>query len=50
MMQNIDKKFKDRSSNMERRLQDHIAVVQKMTNKLVTLERQQAKGSNPFSV
>lgn len=45
-MQNMDK-IKDHNSDMDKRFHDQNVVMQKMNNKLVTLERQQAQGSRP---
>ena len=47
LMQNVDK-IKDYNFDMDKRFHGHTSVVQKMNNKLVTLERQQAQGNRPF--
>ena len=42
-MQNIDKKLQ----GQENKLEDSFSVIQKMSNKVVTLERQQAEKNKP---
>ena len=47
-MQNIDKRLQDQGKKVEdqgKKLENSFSVMQKVNNKVVTLERQQAQGS-----
>lgn len=44
LMQNIDKKLQDQ----EKKIEENLSMVQKISNKVVTFERKQAQNSGPF--
>lgn len=44
MMQNIDKKLQDQ----EKRMEDNTTAMQKISNELVTIKRQQAQNNKPL--